>query len=264
MPLDVPAPAPATTAHAAIVVLGAGSGTRVGAGVNKVLLPLAGRPLLAWSVATALEVAGVGPVVVVCRPGERTTVARALQPTLDDAAGRAPEGAAPREVLLVDGGATRHASEMAALTLLAPAIADGSVDVVALHDGARPLASRELFETVIAQARAAGGAVPTHLLPGLLPRDPGAPPHGWGAGAPAGVATPQAFRAAPLVAAYTAAEEAGFDGTDTAVTYARFAPTADGTPGTVRAVPGSSQNLKVTFAEDVALAEQLLRRRSGG
>ncbi|WP_370290931.1 2-C-methyl-D-erythritol 4-phosphate cytidylyltransferase [Nocardioides sp.] len=268
MPLDDPTAAPAPPARAAIVVLGAGSGTRVGAGVNKVLLPLAGRPLLAWSVATALEVSGVGPVVVVCRPGERTTVAGALQPTLDEALARAPE-AADREVLLVDGGATRHASEMAALRVLAPAIADGSVDVVALHDGARPLASRALFEDVIAQARAAGGAVPTHPLPGLLPRDPAAAPQGWGTGTLAGVATPQAFRAAPLAAAYRAAEEAGFDGTDTAVTFARFAdrhaaPDGTAAPLEVRAVAGSAVNLKVTFAEDVVLAEELLSRRLAG
>ena len=60
-----------------VVVLGAGAGNRVGAGVNKVLLPLAGRPLLAWSLAHALATTGVDRVVVVAAPAEHDEVAAA-------------------------------------------------------------------------------------------------------------------------------------------------------------------------------------------
>lgn len=226
-----------TTPAAAVVVLAAGSGSRVGAEVNKVLLTLRDRPLLAWSVQAAIDVADVGPIVVVCRPGERSTVAAALAPHL-------PE----REVLLIDGGATRQSSEQAALDLLAPRVAAGEVDVIAIHDGARPLAGTDLFEQAIATAREHGGAVPAMALPGLSSRS----------GVPlarlAGVQTPQAFRAAPLVAAYAAAADAGFDGTDTAAAYARFAPSG----GTIRAIRSDARNLKVTFAEDLPVAEALL------
>lgn len=234
-----------TSPTAAVVVLGAGSGTRVGAEVNKVLLPLRGTPLLAWSVRTALEVPGVDPVVVVCRPGERASVAAALQPVVGE-----------REVLLIDGGATRQASEQAALDLLAPRVAAGEVDVVALHDGARPLAGVALFEAALAAARAHGGGVPAHELPGLLSRDPVGVPAPGGAGTRlVGVQTPQAFRAAPLLAAYDAAGAAGFEGTDTASVFAAFAP---GSEHEVRAVASGPDNLKVTFAEDLAVAERLL------
>jgi 2-C-methyl-D-erythritol 4-phosphate cytidylyltransferase len=219
-----------------VVVLGAGSGTRVGADVNKVLLTLRDRPLLAWSVQTALSVPGVDPVVVVCRPGERTTIAEALAPHLGD-----------REVLLIDGGATRQASEQAALDLLAPRVAAGEIDVIAIHDGARPLARADLFAQVITIAREYGGAVPTLELAGLFPRSDRAL---------VGVQTPQAFRAAPLIAAYAAATAAGFDGTDTAAAFDRFAPGA----GTSRAVPAGARNLKVTFAEDLPVAEALLEQ----
>lgn len=230
---------------AAVVVLAAGSGSRVGAEVNKVLLALRGLPIVAWSVRTALAVPGVDPVVVVCRPGERALVAAAVQPVVDE-----------REVLLIDGGATRQASEQAALDLLAPRVADGTVDVVAIHDGARPLAGAGLFEEAIGVARDYGGAVPAFELPGLLPRAPGqARAHSAPDVRLAGVQTPQAFRAAPLVAAYTAARAAGFDGTDTAAAFAAFAP---GTDLVVRAVPSSARNLKVTFAEDLPVAERLL------
>jgi len=231
---------------AAVVVLAAGSGSRVGAEVNKILLPLRGVPLVAWSVRTALEVPGVDPVVVVCRPGERAEVAAALQPVIDD-----------REVLLIDGGATRQASEQAALDLLAPRVAEGAIDVVALHDGARPLAGVGLFEAAIAEAREYGGAVPAFELPGLLPRSsaPAGSPLGRSGTRLAGVQTPQAFRAAPLLAAYAAASAAGFDGTDTAAAFAEFAPGPD---LVIRAVPSSARNLKVTFAEDLPVAERLL------
>lgn len=230
---------------AAVVVLAAGSGSRVGAEVNKILLPLRGMPLVAWSVRTALEVPGVDPVVVVCRPGERAEVAAALQPVIDD-----------REVLLIDGGATRQASEQAALDLLAPRVAEGAVDVVAIHDGARPLAGVGLFEEAIAVAREHGGAVPAFDLPGLLARTSAeVTPDGRAGARLAGVQTPQAFRAAPLLAAYAAASAAGFDGTDTAAAFAAFAPGAD---LAIRAVPSSARNLKVTFAEDLPVAERLL------
>ena len=237
-PADPPAPR-----RAAVVVLGAGSGSRVGAEVNKVLLPLDGRPLLAWAVTTALAVPGVDPVVVVCRPGERDAIGGALAPYLGD-----------REVLLIDGGTTRQASEQAALDLLAPQVAEGAIDVIAIHDGARPLAGVDLFEQVITTAREHGGAVPTVVLPSLVPTS-GAVATDTD-GALLGVQTPQAFRAAPLLAAYAAATDAGFDGTDTAAAFVEFAPRG----GQVRAVPAGARNLKVTFPEDLPVAERLLTR----
>lgn len=223
---------------AAVVVLAAGSGTRVGAGTNKVLLPLAGRPLLAWSVLAALAVDDVASVVVVGRPEDRGALTAAISPLLGD-----------REVILVDGGTTRHASEDAALTVLAPSIEAGEVDVVAIHDGARPLAQPELFALAIATARLHGAAVPTVALPGLADRDAAAvlPP-----GEVVGVQTPQAFRAGPLLAAYRAAADDGFDGTDTAACLARY------TDLPLRAVTGGATNLKVTYAEDLATAATLL------
>lgn len=222
------------------MVLGAGSGTRVGAGRNKVLLPLGPRPVLAWSVLTALEVPGVSRVVVVCAPGEEQQVGDALAPDLGD-----------REVLLVAGGRTRHASEAAALAALDRDIDAGAVDVVAIHDGARPLAPVALFTSAIEAARAAGGAVPVVEVAGLLARDPGtdALP-----ARVAGVQTPQAFDAVALRAAYRAAGRAGFEGTDTAACLEAWGPAGL----TVRAVPGSPANLKVTWPEDLATATTLL------
>jgi len=233
-------------AGCAVVVVAAGAGTRMGAEVNKVLLPLAGRAVLAWSVATALGVPDVRRVVVVVRPGEEDEVARALGPVLPAADGGTTDGPTP-EVRLVAGGATRHDSEWAGLRALADDIRDGVVDVVAVHDGARPLAPTSLYVAVVAAARAHGGALPVVPAAGLL--GPAGPVVDAGA-----VQTPQSFRAADLLAAYTRAERDGFGGTDTASCLERYA----GHSVRIVAVASTATNLKVTHPEDLGVAEALL------
>ncbi len=222
---------------AALVVLAAGSGTRVGAEVNKVLLTVAGRSVVARSVATALEVDDVARLVLVVRSGDEAAVAAEVEPLLGE-----------REVVLVVGGADRHASEWAALQALRCAVEAGEVDVIAIHDAARPLAGVALYDAVLAAARVHGGAVPVVEVSGLLG------PRG-AVGATAAVQTPQAFRADTLLAAYAAAEADGFRGSDTASCLEAHGDVA------IAAVAGSALNLKVTYPEDVALAEALLSRR---
>ncbi len=75
------------------------------------------------------------------------------------------------------------------------------------------------------------------------------------AGELVGVQTPQAFDARTLLAAYEQADADGFEGTDTASCVERYAPDV-----TIAAVAGSARNLKVTYPEDVALADRLGQR----
>ncbi|WP_426246038.1 IspD/TarI family cytidylyltransferase [Nocardioides sp. LHG3406-4] len=227
------------SAAAAVVVLGAGSGSRVGAEVNKVLLPLGDRPVLAHSVTTALAVPDVRRVLVVVAPGEADAVAAALSPHLGD-----------DEVRLVEGGATRHASEWAAVRALHDEIESGEIDAVAIHDGARPLAGVALFEATLSAAREHGGAIPVVPVTGLVALDGSAAPSGLGV-----VQTPQAFRGPELLAAHTAAAVEGYDATDTAAVLERY------TDVETAAVDSTSHNLKVTFAEDVVIAAALLASR---
>ncbi|MCW2846444.1 MAG: 4-diphosphocytidyl-2C-methyl-D-erythritol synthase [Marmoricola sp.] len=224
---------------AAVVILAAGSGSRVGADLNKVLLPLGDVPVLVWSLRDALALPDVRRVLLVVRPGERDLVADAVAPHLGD-----------REVLVVDGGETRHGSEWNAVRALAAEIESGEVDVVAIHDGARPLAGVPLWAATIAAARQHGGAIPVVPLAQLLTADLSVAV-GVAQGPLVGVQTPQAFRAPALLAAYRRAEADGFDGTDTAACLERYADVA------IAAVPSSPLNLKITFPEDVALAGRL-------
>ena len=232
--------APADPAgSAALVVLAGGSGSRVGAAANKVYLPLGGRRVISWSFVWAREVIEIGRFVLVVRAADTALAAQVL-------AAEVP--GLPVEV--VCGGDTRHASEQAALDLLAPAIRAGHVQVVAIHDGARPLSGPDLFRSAIRTARRWGGAIPAVPADDVLPAD-GALPADDG-GRVMAVQTPQAFRAPELLAAYAAAGGTGFRGTDTASCLEAHSTL------TVRVVPGSRRNLKVTFRHDLVAAERLL------
>jgi 2-C-methyl-D-erythritol 4-phosphate cytidylyltransferase len=219
----------------AVVILAAGSGSRVGAEVNKVLLPLRDAPVLVWSVRDALALPDVRRLVIVVRPEDRAAVEAAVAPHLGD-----------REAIVVDGGATRHASEWAALRVLAPDIDSGEVDVLVVHDGARPLAGAALWQAVVEAARSAGGAIPVVPMTQVFRADLTRVTQEVG-----GVQTPQAFRAVDVLAAYTSAAADGFEGTDTAACVTAYRDID------VAAVPSSALNLKVTFPEDVALAAEL-------
>lgn len=224
------------------MVLAGGSGTRVGGELNKVYLPLAGRSVIARSLDALGAPVSVGPVVLVVRAADLDLVRDLLAREL---------GA--HGVELVTGGATRQESELAGLRHLAPRISDGTIDVVLIHDGARPLVGAALVAEVLRVAREAGGAVPG------LPRDDlaAAAPDGTLAGpAPDGlvaVQTPQGFRARPLLAAYEEAARTGFVGTDTASCVARFAPDV-----AIRRVAGEERNFKITVPHDLRVAEAVL------
>jgi 2-C-methyl-D-erythritol 4-phosphate cytidylyltransferase len=225
---------------AALVVLAAGEGSRVGHDTNKVLLPLAGRRVFTWSIRWAHSLSQVARVVLVIRESDRDLVLGALERELPEV-----------EVTVVVGGATRHESEWQALQALRPDIESGSTDVVVIHDAARPLAGADVFRDVIAAASVHGGALPVRDQPALTTLEHAVEPEDRRTVA---VQTPQAFRAGPLLEAYSRASTDGFVGTDTASCIERYTEIA------VRCVPGDAGNIKITFPEDLFLAERLLAK----
>ena len=235
--------------RAAAVVLGAGSGSRIGAATNKVFLPLAGRPVIAWSFRALAAVPAVGRLVMVIRESDRTAAEEIVAGERADL---------PVELVL--GGDTRHASETAALEHLAADIGTGAVDVVLLHDGARPLVTPDLVARLVEAARAHGAVFPgvesdeMRLVGPDGTLDLVTVPHIVRA------QTPQAFRSGPLLDAYRRAAVEGFVGTDTAACFQRYRPEP------MTWLPGDPENLKITFPEDLSIAEAALRRsaRSGG
>jgi 2-C-methyl-D-erythritol 4-phosphate cytidylyltransferase/2-C-methyl-D-erythritol 2,4-cyclodiphosphate synthase len=224
--------------HVAAIVVAAGRGTRLGA-PDKVLLPLAGRPMLAWSLAALEQAETIGPVVVVAGAHTLDVVARLVR---DE--GFAKVGA------VVPGGERRQDSVTAGIAALPEEIA-----VVVIHDGARPLAEAELFDRAARAVADRGAAIVAAPVADTLKRVADGVIMGtvdrtalWAA------QTPQAFRLETLrrVIAASAGE--------TVTDEARLCEIA-GVP--VAIVPASSANLKVTHPEDVAVAEALLHARGG-
>lgn len=219
------------------VVLAGGRGRRVGADRNKVLLELAGHPVIGWSLRAFIEHPSIDRVVLVGHRDDLTELSSIA----------ASYGV--RDV--IEGGAERADSERAALDLLRPEIEAGSVDSVVIHDGARPCVSASLIERVTSTAHREG-VVPTLEAPPLVHVDDdrivAAPGHLMRA------QTPQGGPAAWLLAAYDEALRTGFVGTDTAsyLEHAGF---------DVRAVLGDETNLKITYAADLAVAGGTLAQR---
>ena len=221
------------------VLLAAGSSRRAGGDVPKQFAQLHGRPMLLHSLEMLLELEAVGEAVVVIPPGTQAVAERLVAPYV----GRKP-------IKVAEGGAKRQHSSRVGVMLTDPA-----VDIVLIHDAARPLASTALAERVIEAASRRGGAVP--VLPvsdtvievaeggnvaRVLERDK-----------LAACQTPQGFRAELIRLAHIDAQERGIEGF-----------TDDGslvqscTGAVIETVPGERWNLKVTYAEDFIVAEALL------
>jgi len=230
---------------AAAVVLASGAGVRVGGERNKVYLPLGGRSVAAWSLRTLATVPGIGPLVLVARPQDKDLVAAML-------AGELPG----YQVEVVPGGVARQDSELMALRHLAPRIATGAIDVVLMHDAARPLVTPELAAAVLAAAREYGGAVPGVPRDGLTMVSEDGSTAEADLGTMMAMQTPQGFLAGPLLDSYERAATDGFTGTDTASCVTRYT----GTP--VRCIPGDEQNIKITYPHDLVIAAKFLSAAS--
>jgi len=219
----------------ASVVLAAGSGTRFGHDINKVWLPLNGRHIISRSLTNAAASFKDARVIVVINPDDEEFARKALE-----------ADAMPASIEIVYGGASRHESEYNALQHLKPAILAGEIDIVLIHDGARPLATPELFVAIAAGAAQHGGAIPTIALD---PREMDTVCKET----VARVQTPQGFRAQPLLEAYEKSIKEGFIGTDTSACMEKYCPEV-----TILAVPGDVFNFKITYPQDLTTAELLV------
>jgi 2-C-methyl-D-erythritol 4-phosphate cytidylyltransferase len=214
------------------LLLAAGTGERLGAGVPKALVPLGGRPLIAWSLAALARAETVQRVIVV---GDRKALAPAL----------------PAGTMQVEGGPTRQASCALGLLAVPP-----ESDVVLVHDAARPFAEPALFDAVARAAHAHGAALAAEPLADTLKQvvegrvvatieRAGL----WRA------QTPQAARRALLVEAHARARADGVLATDDVALVERLGHA-------VHVVPASALNRKITTADDLAWAEAWLRARA--
>ncbi len=218
------------------IVLAAGSSRRMGGG-DKLLADLAGRPVLRWTLAAFEQCDAVDDVVVVTSVANRADVAALCR-------------GVGKVRALVTGGQKRQDSVWAGLSALR------AIEVVAVHDGARPLITPEGIAACIERAAdgtnviAGGPAVDTIKVVGAGEAVLETPDRA----SLRAVATPQVFRAETLRRAHAAARRDGFLGTDDAGLVERLDERV-----VVHDIGGP--NPKITSPSDLVLAEALLGAR---
>ncbi len=223
----------------AILVVAAGRGSRAGEGLPKQYRRLAGRSLLAHSLASMHRAARFVKILPVIHEDDRDLFHRSLAELEPEAAARIAEP--------VPGGATRQESVHAGLE----AFRADPPGIVLIQDAARPFASEILVARAIEAARAFGAAVPG------LPVTDTIKEIDWTGvitGTPArarlrAVQTPQAFRFDLILSAHRSAAAAGRQDLTDDAAVAEWA----GHP--VHVFEGDAANMKVTTGEDFSAAE---------
>lgn len=224
-----------------LLIAAAGSGRRMGADRNKLLLPLAGRCVIAWTLDAALAAQRVSWIGVVGQEMDREPILALV------------EGAA-KPVVWIQGGSTRQESVQRGLAAL-PAEAEH----VLIHDGARCLAEPALFDRC-ADAVAAGTALiaatpVTDTIKrvngdGLITETP-LRSELWAA------QTPQGFQVDQLRRGHAEAQAQQWEVTDDASLFERL-------DWPVQVLDAGPANIKVTTPFDLTVAEAVLALRAAG
>ena len=216
------------------VIVAAGSSRRMG-GTDKLAAPLAGSTVIAHTIRAFQESAEVGEIVLVLRQG---------------AEGSALEGASGCDKLsrIVHGGDTRTQSAYAGVMACDP-----EAEIILIHDGARPLVTKEVIRSAVEGARKFGAAVPVTPVTDTVKvgKD------GFADSSPDrstlfAAQTPQAFRAELIKAALQDAVDKKLSLTDDCAAVERLGMH-------VKLVEGDVRNRKITLPADLALAEVLYK-----
>lgn len=239
-----------------MILVAGGRGTRLGHDLPKALVPLGGTPLVVRAAAVAFQLPDLTALVVVAPASAHEVISELIS----DAADRSARSAPPVHVAVVTGGRERQDSVRLGLAEL-----PREIDTVLVHDAARPQASLEVYERVIAALQgesSTDAVVPTLPVTDTIKQvdERGVVVHTPDRAALRAVQTPQGFRRRALVAAHHAADAGdGHAATDDAALIERWG-------GRVVVVPGEVRAEKVTTAEDLQRAEHRLaaERECGG
>jgi len=221
------------------IVAAAGNSTRMGAGSNKLLEPLGGVPVLAWTLQALDQSSAVDAIVIAARE-EDILIFSDLCRTYG----------IRKPVKVVRGGANRTES-----VLLAALEADPRTELLAVQDGARPLVTPELIDRVILRADRCNAAVPVVPVKDTVKvvqeeQITSTPDRNT----LRAVQTPQVFEATLLKAALQAALDADAPQTDDAAAVERLGKF-------VYCVDGEDTNIKITTPVDRLIAEAILAER---
>ena len=221
----------------AIIVAG-GSGTRFGAQLPKQFLELKGRPILMHTIEAFGHCGDCSFDIVVTLPADQMDL---WQQFCHKYGFDVPHRVVP-------GGETRWHSVKNALDSI---VDINDVDIIAVHDGVRPLVTAELIDRTIETARCDGAAIPVVTLNDSVRQVNGEISHALDRSTLRAVQTPQAFDARLLHDAYSLPYQPTFTDDASVVECAGHL---------VSLVEGDPHNLKITRPMDLALAEYLLNQ----
>ena len=227
--------------NVAVVIVAAGRGERAGtADGPKQYRLIGGRSVLSRTLDAFLSHPAVGDIVVAIHEDDQDLFDKAV-------------GSRPARVRVIKGGGTRQVSTLKGLE----ALAEAAPDVVLIHDGVRPFVDAGTIDRTLASIDSVHGALPALPVSDTLKRagDSGTtmgtvPRDGLHA-----AQTPQGFPFAGILDAHRRAAATGLADLTDDTAIAEWA----GIP--VRIVLGSPDNVKLTWARDIAMADQ---RLSGG
>ena len=247
------------------VVLGGGVGQRIGAGMPKQLLTLGGKTLVERCVAAFDQAPGIDEILVVMARGYTAQV----KAMLTDAGYR-------KVSAVIEGGVTRPDSTRVALAAIVGGVPGAMASPgpmartepgecgVLLHDAARPLVDQRIIADCAAALRvhdAAGVAVPASDT--MVITDNGVMRSMPRRETLLRCQTPQCFRLSVITRAHELAaadpDPSRFAPTDDCGVVLRYLPDVE-----VHIVPGSERNIKITYPQDLAVAEALLSESRAG
>ncbi len=219
------------------ILLAAGSGTRMKGKENKIFMRLGRYSVLQWNLLHLREVSELQEIIIVVAPNERERVEEEVNQC---------ELSCP--VIYTVGGKERQDSVLAGTSKV-----NKSSSVILVHDGARPMAQKKLFEETAAAAVAYGAAVVAVPATDTIKRvqDNGFVRETLTRSELYCVQTPQGFRKEVLEEAQTYAVKTGYVGTDDVSLVEHL-----GKP--VAIVPGDYKNIKVTTPSDLIAAKNYL------
>jgi 2-C-methyl-D-erythritol 4-phosphate cytidylyltransferase len=223
-------------ANVAALIMAAGQGERFQGIVPKQLALVAGRPMVAWSIERFAACAGINSVYLVIPP-DQTDAWRA---TLAE-----PSGEHVKD--LIEGGRRRQDSVKLGLEALPEAVTH-----VLVHDAARPCLSDDLLVRIIEGLRGHDAVVPAvPVVDTLVVHTDSQVDAIVDRANIAGIQTPQAFDRQLLLRAHRKAYADGLELSDDGSLVLALGEA-------VKTVPGDPKNVKVTYSEDIAIAEAIL------
>jgi 2-C-methyl-D-erythritol 4-phosphate cytidylyltransferase/2-C-methyl-D-erythritol 2,4-cyclodiphosphate synthase len=203
-------------------------------GIPKLFLPLGGQPLILHTLRPFLQNPAIKEIVVAVRGGDLKKAKDILKEL---------------PVKVIEGGKVRQETVRLALEAI-----DESLELLAIHDGARPLLSTQLLQACLEAGDKFGAVVPALPIYNTIKKGGDWVEETISREGLYTIQTPQVFRAELIREAHKKAYEDGYVGTDDASLVERMGIK-------VRMIKGEKTNIKITDPDDLEIAERLMRKK---